>query len=424
MKNTLRFIIALLISAIPPLTVSTLAIPAHADTPPTPAPSSAPTTSPREAPSATGSSFESCTTISKTDQLCFSFDDPKVDPRQAPESTEPSVGTRDAPETGDEWFGHLPSDWNPPTCDNPQNFLADHWNTYVSRFNVCSGMDYFLILRKKGIPVGITRYVSVFSVDTRQTPGSPVRFTHKIMKVKSAGSIGTATFRSSIGVEKKAFGVPDEWERETKYPEKSGLKSTFNHTPKMLDKTAWLYGPTGYVRATTTLAKGKWTKPFPLPIGPMYRCDTIITSKPGCVAGATPSYRPSPKNRGYHAHIKQAIASGLPNELRRTTDPTLKKKNREAACPKRITSKRPKGYSCDEYPFASTDNGAAGLGAGRARSSYPSLNCRMPDPYRRGPSGFSRCFIPEDENSAGGGEIRTFYNQHRVLNGDTFYVKP
>ncbi|WP_433272667.1 NucA/NucB deoxyribonuclease domain-containing protein [Actinosynnema sp. CS-041913] len=61
------------------------------------------------------------------------------------------------------------------------------------------------------------------------------------------------------------------------------------------------------------------------------------------------------------------------------------------------------GYQCDEYPFASTHEGAS-------RTYNPQRN-------------FSVKSIPEDDNSASGTWIGTWYSYDRIIDGDHFYVR-
>jgi len=83
--------------------------------------------------------------------------------------------------------------------------------------------------------------------------------------------------------------------------------------------------------------------------------------------------------------------------LSRTTDPAQIKANREAACPSKLKPPKP-GQSCDEYPFASTHEGAA-------------TN-----------SEFSREWVDLAQNKLAGLQLATFYRKNRILNDDEFWV--
>lgn len=160
-------------------------------------------------------------------------------------------------------------------------------------------------------------------------------------------------------------------------------------------------------------------------LGP--RCDNAQPGRAqGCVyediAGiAAFSYATNPD---FADHVGSAIATGLPGGyltgtyLTRMQNPTLSDLNGSTACPSSIP--RPTGYSCDEYPFRSTYEGAyTSSTPGVARSfSW----CQMPDSYATGPNGWSRCFIPASQNSSAGGFLSAFYANERMMDGDRFQV--
>ncbi|REE96658.1 NucA/NucB deoxyribonuclease domain-containing protein [Thermomonospora umbrina] len=167
---------------------------------------------------------------------------------------------------------------------------------------------------------------------------------------------------------------------------------------------------------------------------PEVRCDHMLpgNSRPGCVFHkAMPIMLYSLK--GPYAelakHIRAAQISGLPGAygrgkaLKRLVNPELQKKNRNRACPSRPT--RPAGLSCDEYPMASTHQGAFTVDP-KARPGVLRRShrwCRMPKvPYKTGPKGFSVCLINEKHNSNGGGALDDFYVEERVLGNDLFRI--
>lgn len=123
-------------------------------------------------------------------------------------------------------------------------------------------------------------------------------------------------------------------------------------------------------------------------------------------------------------HVSEAQKSGLPGKttaLKRLKAGQSSAKNRSKACPSRL--KRPSGLSCDEYPFASTQQGAYyGGGAGRTFSK-----CNIADKSypvgAKGAKGYSACMIPQKENSAAGSDLSKFFKESRVLTGDPFYVQ-
>jgi hypothetical protein len=124
------------------------------------------------------------------------------------------------------------------------------------------------------------------------------------------------------------------------------------------------------------------------------------------------------------AHIRDAQASGLPgaypygDPLTRLVDEGLQEANRNAACPGSYP--RPEGKSCDEYPFASTWQGAA-IGGGQPRT-FGWCQVDPPQPHSTGGDGYSVCMINDWQNTAGGSELGRFYSSNRLITGDPFRV--
>jgi hypothetical protein len=140
---------------------------------------------------------------------------------------------------------------------------------------------------------------------------------------------------------------------------------------------------------------------------PAPRCDTIITPKNGgCVF---PEYVPTlvyiatdPSIAETAAHIRAAQAKGLPGApgtmaLTRTMDRRKRERNRRLACGG-FRKTRPDG-SCDEYPFASSEQGKA---FGQRVSIEE---------------------VSEPDNVAAGRQLGLFYFDNRVIGGDPFYVQ-
>ncbi|RFS82444.1 hypothetical protein D0T12_26970 [Actinomadura spongiicola] len=135
------------------------------------------------------------------------------------------------------------------------------------------------------------------------------------------------------------------------------------------------------------------------------RCDDALpadnNTSPGCVVREyTPTlYYPMAGPLPEVArHIADAVNAGAPNALERLTDKTLKDKNRAVSCPP--SQPRPPGKSCDEYPFASTWQGAA-----------------------TGTNPTSARMIDATQNELGGSALNTFYRENRVLEKDWFHVR-
>ncbi|WP_145735788.1 NucA/NucB deoxyribonuclease domain-containing protein [Saccharopolyspora dendranthemae] len=167
----------------------------------------------------------------------------------------------------------------------------------------------------------------------------------------------------------------------------------------------------GSISAATTSWTIRYTQMGSAPSEPAVyasepvRCDTATpNAAAGCVLSRfTPTLTYTHARNGeLAAHVADAQASGLPGSplhspLTRQTDPELITKNRAVACPS--SRPRPPGDECDEYPFASTNQGAF-LG-----------------------EGYSRRMILKEDNRQGGTELAVFYLDNRVINFDPFNVE-
>jgi hypothetical protein len=149
------------------------------------------------------------------------------------------------------------------------------------------------------------------------------------------------------------------------------------------------------------------------------RCDTIATSTDGCVnEDFTPTLtydsRANPLVEPVAQHIYTAQTAtpangglltkwGVPPSVNSNGAPLFRdmnqadiNANRNAACGK-VTV--PPGDSCDEYPLASTYEGAA-------------FN-----------SDYSTAPVPLSANNSQGGITSNFYTSNKVIDSDTFYVR-
>lgn len=89
------------------------------------------------------------------------------------------------------------------------------------------------------------------------------------------------------------------------------------------------------------------------------------------------------------------LPDGVP--LHRTLDTSANRDVSTPECDRRFGSPRPSGYDCDEYPFASTREGAA-------------------------TGNFDLRLVLREQNRRAGGFLSDFYIKQRILNGDPFYV--
>jgi hypothetical protein len=134
---------------------------------------------------------------------------------------------------------------------------------------------------------------------------------------------------------------------------------------------------------------------------PVYRCDNLFRGvAAGCVVpGATPVLTTMAPLTGIAANIRRIQQGGLHHYGRKadglplSRNSSLETVNRNIACPR--SRPRPAGKSCDEYPFATTDQGAS-------RTSQPDW-------------GWGWVSISEQDSQ--GGLVSGFYNFYRVFDG-------
>jgi hypothetical protein len=156
---------------------------------------------------------------------------------------------------------------------------------------------------------------------------------------------------------------------------------------------------------------------FAFPYNRMNATPTLVPSKGKIRCGKTteasrtvncvnPDFLPTivfDGNDGFE-HIANNIYTAIevdqpPQPSTLTRDSTLARKNRIASCQKDREKKlgdQPDGWSCDEYPFATTAEGGKD-----ARVQW----------------------VPESENNKQGGLVSSFYTRNQVLKGDKFIVK-
>ncbi|MCX4993548.1 NucA/NucB deoxyribonuclease domain-containing protein [Streptomyces sp. NBC_00568] len=163
----------------------------------------------------------------------------------------------------------------------------------------------------------------------------------------------------------------------------------------------------GQASAKWRFSNPEWAGPsneIALPTPPV-RCDNALpgTSKTGCVMPYIPEmvYARHGEFPELADHIEYAQTTknlpgrhGTKRYLTRLTDKVKIKENRNTACPTSVP--RPAGKQCDEYPFASTWQGAKTGGD------------------------FSRRLINGPQNEDGGRALSRFYLYNRIIEKDKF----
>jgi len=170
------------------------------------------------------------------------------------------------------------------------------------------------------------------------------------------------------------------------------------------------------------------TEPTPNTVlnGQDVRCDDMIGNRDrGCVIHTVwPVFGiPSWLYGVVSAHVQMAQESGIPGEafpLHRITDQSRINKNRRTSCGNAPTIP---DLQCDEYPFASTREGAANRPTLGRTVFFPSWDCQMPHLRERAGAGWSACMVPAWENRDAGIDLGVFYADFRVIDGDPFFVE-
>ena len=312
----------------------------------------------------------------------------------------------------------------PRTMGNPCTASADQFWTVNTRFVACRETSYTISIFSfpSGALIGQLFFWEVQNI-TGSTNNATWTHEYNLLSQGSWGDVAGAMIDGGI------FGCVGEC-----FP----IASHF--PPVRIDRGANVAGfgqlagdpgPGGITHGSSTV---QWTYSQPGVFGftadrgrgvPQIRCDGII-SPFGCVfPGPTPMFEidgSDARLTEFARHVKQSQQSSghgiYPDALTRTMSVEIHNANRNIACPRgRIN---PPGKSCDEFPFASTLEGASAL-PGNGRTFQGCLfNGRLPIGVQ-GP-GWSACMINENHNSFGGTMTAIFYRVQRILDGDRFYV--
>ena len=201
----------------------------------------------------------------------------------------------------------------------------------------------------------------------------------------------------------------------------AGSSTTWNMTatPKIA------YGALGFADLnflpTAYVGSGNIVVPFPRKYLTM-RCDDIVGKYAGCVnpkvrATAEFSRAQTPK---LAAHIAVAQNNGLPKVL--TRDSANSESRRRKVCPDSLLRKTVGGkpYTCDEYPFATTEQGGnlpvrVPPGCVWAVQGY---SASRPDSY-----GSSRCLVPAGEQNLQGSIVGNMVQYERVMEHESYNVR-
>jgi hypothetical protein len=311
----------------------------------------------------------------------------------------------------------------PRTMGAPCTPGADKLWTVNSRFVACREVGYTIQIFRNFVLVGEINLLEVQNITTSNNDATWAH-EYRLMWRSAWGDIAGAM------IDNGQFGCGGQCRVISSEFPAMRLDRPTNLTA--VGRMAGDPGPGGVTFGTSTVG---WTFSAPRTIGfsanrgtgvPQVRCDGFFGVF-GCVfRGVKPVLVIDgfdPRITQYARHVKQAQAStghGTPfsQPLTKTTDPRITSANGRIACPpRRIT---PPGKTCDEYPFASTLEGASALpNNGR---TFPGclFDARLPIGVQ-GP-GWSACMIDERHNRNGGTDLLIFYRTQRVIDGDQFFV--
>ncbi|MEU6351042.1 NucA/NucB deoxyribonuclease domain-containing protein [Streptomyces sp. NPDC047072] len=295
--------------------------------------------------------------------------------------------------------------WPTPSwCDD--HGANGQW--YVNRFKACGvfAADLTVTNPRTGAVVGRMHYLTVAYAYSKRDIKTWA-YQVQLLEVSSSGVAkgssvgGKATCAGKCKVTESKF--PSQLMGASRDPVgQFFLDTTIKTSPKGQKGE-------GQASAVWQFTNPQWSGPtnsVALPTPPV-RCDNALpgTSKTGCVMPYIPDmvYAKSGEFPELAKHIEYAqTTKNLPGKhgtkryLTRLTNKDKITKNRNTACPSSL--ERPAGKQCDEYPFASTWQGASTGGD------------------------FSRRMINATQNEDGGRALSRFYLYNRIIEKDRFLV--
>jgi hypothetical protein len=319
--------------------------------------------------------------------------------------------------------------------DLPQFCIDNAFTTWVFyRTEACAIFARTLIVLdlETGEPVGALEYLET---NFSYTSTSIETWAQQI-EIRPYGGWGAGLFPGTM-VEGTATCTKSCFNRISTFPPQSVREGADATGESFFDTTAVIPGMVGdaFTKFSYVFSNPGWAGPSTPASAtpPKVRCDNALpgSSYIGCVfpdnipvmqyarAGAYPELA---------HHLDDAQKSGLPGAypagppLTRLVDKPEQDKNRNKACPRQDRGgyPRPPTKSCDEYPMASTRQGAAQAPVGAARTHDW---CQINEPAGSGPVGYSVCMIDAVQNSSGGQSLNDyFYTRERVIDADPFYV--
>ncbi|CUW33346.1 NucA/NucB deoxyribonuclease domain-containing protein [Streptomyces reticuli] len=294
----------------------------------------------------------------------------------------------------------------PDWCDD--HGVANVW--YITRINGCGVFGVELkVLDTRGRQVGGIKYMMVGYEFSDRTLS---RWAYQVALLEyqrwGQGTAGTKA-QGSASCRRKCKVANGSFPSQTISASKNPYGQYFIDTTINVRKR----GQKGSGSAVIThhFTNPAWGTSTPVELGTTdVRCDTALpgrTTQVGCInQGYVPEmvynkrgeYPELAKHIAYAQDVKKLPGKhGTKQYLTRLTDKKKITKNRDKACPS--SRPRPQGKSCDEYPFATTWQGAS---TGSGKFSWRMINAR--------------------QNSQGGNALNNFYTYNRIIEKDRFLV--
>jgi hypothetical protein len=294
------------------------------------------------------------------------------------------------------------------TCDQQAAFNQKGW--YPNRFTWCKVEELTAGEQQGGKIVGAMDALYDIAV-TADPRSQAVHIDIAVVNIRSSGTFANATLTVKIPCQ----GCTAGHARGRTAP----LSDWKRHTTTSFDFTGGLGGGADRIAYHAFYPQFVLNRLTYNSTGTSFRCDNAryINSRPGCVFPQfvpTLTYRLGGPTPVVARHISDALnhpagtlpawrGKTIPSLLHRIREPDARVgKNRAAAVKVCLSEDRnyaKKGLDCDEYPFATTAEGAA-----------------------RGDLRFSARALNASQNRSAGNANNLFWQGQRVLGGDAFRV--
>lgn len=334
-------------------------------------------------------------------------------PRYAPSSVKGGTGAGLEDEMSINTFSRQndsASDIPDPCWDSARDLGV--W--YQTRIDACQYNEYYVdavkVVKGKQVVAG-TQKVQQMSWVTPATRAPSARYDFNVEIYIPWQTGATATTGQQIKVQPTCYNCK-AWDIDAWYPLSYGAKTVYlsryrNVVPLEIGQKKASFGLQyisfqfyGYLPLAHTSVST-----------PDIRCDRIVLKTPGCIIEDGDGFFfidiRRAKSREWASHVldsQRGLADhwgwyGHGKVLTRNTNKKIRDKSNRVACKPPPPGQKP-GQNCDEYPFASTHQGAGVVG--KARTSSRNINAK--------------------HNSSGGGLTAAFYQRERILEGDRFWI--